>query len=250
VPNESRGFPGRNLVTALRYRGRNFQYRALFEVLRRHVGGRVIDVGGGSFVDDAIASGVDFDEWTVVEPHAADLPSVRDGRVRAVVGDGCALDEPDGSFDTALSIQVLEHVFEPMAMMAELRRVTRPDGTIIVMVPQTANIHHAPHHYQNLTRYWLEEAARRLDLDIVEYHPMGGAWSTVASRLLLQYPAALGVEGYRHPGARRSRRFWSLFPFGVVVSAVTFPLAMLLSFGDLEEEANNHLVVLRPVRAG
>jgi len=29
------------------------------------------------------------------------------------------------------------------------------------------------------------------------------------------------------------------------VSAVTFPFAMLLSFGDLEEEANNHLMVLR-----
>ena len=245
MPTETRAFPGRNLVTALRYRGRNYQYRDLFDVLRRHTRGRVLDVGGGSFVRDAIAAGIEFDEWTVVEPYATDLPVVDDPRVHAVVGDGCALDEADGAFDTTLSIQVLEHVFEPMAMMTELRRVTRPGGTIVVMVPQTANIHHAPHHYQNLTRYWLEESARRLDLEVIEYEAMGGAWSTVASRLLLQYPAALGVDGYRHPGARRPWRFWALFPLGVVVSAVTFPFAMLLSFGDLEEEANNHLMVLR-----
>jgi hypothetical protein len=132
-----------------------------------------------------------------------------------------------------------------MRMMSELHRVARPGATIVVMVPQTANIHHAPNHYQNLTRYWLDEAARRLDVDLVEYHALGGAWSTIASRLLLQYPTAFGVDGYAHPGVRRGWRFWALFPLGVAVSAITFPLAMLLSFGDLEEEANNHLVVLR-----
>jgi SAM-dependent methyltransferase len=245
VSTESRAFPGRNLVTSIRYRGRNYRYRSVFDVLRRHTRGSVLDVGGGSFVDDVIDAGVAFDSWTVVEPHAADLPKPRDPRVRAMVGDGCALDLPDDTFDTVLSIQVLEHVFEPMRMMSELRRVARPGAAIIVMVPQTANIHHAPHHYQNLTRYWLDEAARRLGLEPVEYHALGGAWSTIASRLLLQYPTAFGVDGYAHPGVRRGWRFWALFPLGAVVSAVTFPLAMLLSVGDLEEEANNHLAVFR-----
>jgi SAM-dependent methyltransferase len=229
----------------LRYRGRNLQYRALFDVLRRHTRGDVLDVGGGGFVGDAMAAGVQFDAWTVVEPHEADLPSVSDPRVHAIVGDGCALDHADASFDTVLSIQVLEHVFEPIRMLEELHRVARPGAAIIVMVPQTANVHHAPHHYQNLTRYWLEEAAQRLGAEVVEYHALGGAWSTIASRLLLQYPAAFGIDGYAHPGARRSRRFWALFPLGAVVSIVTFPFAMLLSLGDLEEEANNHLIVLR-----
>ena len=48
----ARWFPGRNLVTTLRYRGRDYRYRSLFDVLRRHCRGRVLDVGGGSFVDD------------------------------------------------------------------------------------------------------------------------------------------------------------------------------------------------------
>jgi SAM-dependent methyltransferase len=245
VATESRAFPGQNLVTRARYRGRNFQYRALFGLLRRVTRGDVLDVGGGSFVVDAAKSGVRFDRWTVVEPHEADLPEVADPRVDTMVGDGCALDLPDDRYDTVLSIQVLEHVFEPMQMMSELHRVAKPGGTIVVMVPQTANIHHAPHHYQNLPRFWLEEAARRLGADVVEYHALGGAWSTIASRLVLQYPAAFGVNGYAYRDARRGWRFWALFPLGVIVSVVTFPFAMLLSTGDLEEEANNHVMVLR-----
>lgn len=241
----ARAFPGRNLVTALRYKGRDLRYRSLFDVLRAHCRGDVLDVGGGTFVRTAVEERVPFASWTVVEPSAEDLPHIDDPRVQVRVGDGCALDIADASYDTVLSIQVLEHVFEPMQMMRELVRVAKPGAPIIVMVPQTANIHHAPHHYQNLTRYWLEEAARRLPVEVVTYQPMGGAWSTTASRLLLQYPAALGIGGYAHPGVRRGWRFWALFPLGVITSVVTFPLAMVLSLGDLEEEANNHLMVLR-----
>ena len=238
-------FPGRNLITALRYKGRDMRSGALFDALRAQPRGAVLDVGGGAFVTTAVEVGVDFTAWTIVEPSAADLPSVDDPRVIGVEGDGCALDFPDGTFDTVLSIQVLEHVFEPIRMFEELHRVARPGATIIVMAPQTANIHHAPHHYQNLTRYWLEEAARHVDAEIVSYVAMGGAWSSTASRLLLQDPAAFGVGGYAHPGVRRGWKFWALFPLGVVTSIITFPLAMLLSLGDLEEEANNHLIVLR-----
>lgn len=240
-----RWFPGRNIVTTLRYKGRDLRYRQLFEVLRRHCHGQILDVGGGAFVNTAIEERVRFDEWTVIEPHEADLPKIVDPRVRVRVGDGQALDLAGNAFDTVLSIQVLEHVFEPIRMIEELYRVVRPGGAVIVMVPQTANIHHAPHHYQNLTRYWLEAAADRLGAEVVEYHALGGAWSTVASRLLLQYPGSFGVPGYAHPGVRRPLKFWLMLPVGAVVSAITFPLAMLMSWADMEEEANNHLMVLR-----
>ncbi len=238
-------FPGRNLVTALRYKGREYRLGVVYDALRRYCHGEVLDVGGGNFVTSAIEEGVPFDRWTVVEPSADDLPVIGDGRVHVEVGDGQALTHEGNSFDTVLSIHVLEHVLEPVRMVEELYRVVRPGGHLVLLVPQTANIHHAPHHYQNFTRYWLEAVAERTGGDVVEYRPMGGAWSSVASRLLLQYPGQLGVSGYREPRARRGWRFWALFPVGLATSAITFPLAMLLSLGDMEEEANNHLMVLR-----
>ena len=235
----------RSLVTRLRYRGRDLRYRRLFEVLGRHCSGDVVDVGGGPFVATAIEHGVPFGTWTVVEPHAELLPTLSDERVTGVVGDGARLGFEADSFDTAISIQVLEHMFEPIAALAELGRVVRPGGSLVVMVPQTANLHHVPHHYQNFTRFWLEEAGRRLDLEVVEYHALGGAWSSVASRLLLQYAAVFGADGYRLPGARRGWRFWALLPLGLVVSALGFGSSMVMSLGDLEEEPNNHLIVFR-----
>ena len=235
----------------MRYKGRDLRYRVLFDVLRRHCNGSVLDAGGGSFVTKAMGARVSFTGWTIVEPSAASLPAVPDSRVERVIGDGCALGFPDACFDTVVSIQVLEHVFEPIRMIEELYRVARPGAPIVLMVPQTANLHHAPHHYQNFTRYWLEASARQLGAEIVEYHALGGGWSTTASRLLLQYPASFGVGGYAHPGVRRGWKFWALFPLGVAVSLLTIPLAMLLSLGDLEEEANNHLIVLRrPAEVG
>lgn len=232
-------------IDRLRFQGRNLQYRMLFSVLARHACGRVIDVGGGRFHEVATQHGVTFDQWLVVEPDAGSWTSGDDERVSVLTADGCALGLRDGSADTVLSIQVLEHVIEPIRMIEELYRVTAPGGTLIVMVPQTANLHHVPHHYQNLTRFWLDAMAARLGAEVVEYHALGGAWSTLASRLLLQHLAPLGVSGYSTEGRRRGWRFWVLFPVGVVLSAAVIPVALALSSADLVEEANNHLMVLR-----
>lgn len=227
-----------------RFAGRNWRYRPIFDPLRGQHLGAVLDVGGGALFD-AVGDGLRFDSWTVVEPDPTRFGTDADPRLARVQGDGTRLPVRDGAYDTVLSIQVLEHVFDPMAMATELRRVTRPGGRLVVVVPQTANVHELPHHYQNLTRYWLDEMARRLELDVIEYRALGGAWSSLASRQLFHYATALRVPGHHEPTARRGWRFWALFPLGLAVSAITFPLAMLLSLADVEEEANNHLMVLR-----
>lgn len=45
------------------------------------------------------------------------------------------LDLPDAAFDAVLCSHVLEHVDDDARAMAELRRITAPDGWCIVMVP-------------------------------------------------------------------------------------------------------------------
>jgi ubiquinone/menaquinone biosynthesis C-methylase UbiE len=43
-----------------------------------------------------------------------------------------ALPVPDTGFDAALSVQVLEYVTDPDAALAELHRVLRPGGRLVV----------------------------------------------------------------------------------------------------------------------
>jgi len=55
------------------------------------------------------------------------------------ISDGSDLPFPDGSFDFAVCVEVLEHLFEPQAILAEIRRVLRRNGRLIVTVPNAAH---------------------------------------------------------------------------------------------------------------
>jgi 2-polyprenyl-3-methyl-5-hydroxy-6-metoxy-1,4-benzoquinol methylase len=42
---------------------------------------------------------------------------------------------PDSNFDAAVCFEVLEHLFSPLAVATELRRLVRPGGTVLITVP-------------------------------------------------------------------------------------------------------------------
>ena len=58
------------------------------------------------------------------------------GQGHAVVGDGRALPFPDACFDKVIAAEVLEHVPDDAAVLAELARVLRQGGTMAVTVPR------------------------------------------------------------------------------------------------------------------
>ncbi len=57
-------------------------------------------------------------------------------RVGAVQGDALRLPFADGSFDRVIASEVLEHIPDDQAAMAELARVLRPGGSMAVTVPR------------------------------------------------------------------------------------------------------------------
>jgi SAM-dependent methyltransferase len=98
-------------------------------------GDRVIDIGAGTG-SLALAIGARFQRCQIVgiEPVAAFVEYARahspGARIRFDVGDGRELHFPDRSFDKALALLVLHFVEEPRRAVAEMRRVTRPGGTV------------------------------------------------------------------------------------------------------------------------
>ncbi|WP_197383010.1 class I SAM-dependent methyltransferase [Mycolicibacterium mengxianglii] len=94
----------------------------------------VVDVGGGPgyFADAFGARGMSY---IGVEPdpremHAA--PGHLNGSGRFVRASGMALPFADGSVDICLSSNVAEHVPRPWQLGAEMLRVTRPGGLVIL----------------------------------------------------------------------------------------------------------------------
>jgi SAM-dependent methyltransferase len=240
----------KTLLLRLLYRARDWRSRALFDALARHARGDVLDVGGWDFYLTAKRQGVRCASWTTLEHDPARLPDVREPEFRAVHGDGCAMEFGDASFDTVLSIQVLEHVFEPFKMVTEMARVLRPGGTAVLLIPQTSTTHLAPHYHGNFSRYWIREAMHRAGLEIVEHRPLGGIWSSMASHQFYFFLQAARVNGMSDREIARGPLFPLFLPLQVLWAALSLPVCLFLSLADLHEEPNNHLVVARRASAG
>lgn len=226
---------------------RNLRTPELFSALERHSRGDVLDVGGWDFFETVRADPrIAFKTWTSLE-EGERLMETPDARYRAVSGDGEKMAFPDASFDTVLNIQVLEHTFEPLAMVREISRVLRPGGAAIFLIPQTSVLHHPPKHYYNFTRFWIAKAAAAAGLQIVELSPLGGRWTSTASHMVHFFFTAFRAPGYSTAEDRRGPLFYLLLPLMCLYAALSVPICLLLSLGDLTEEANNHLVVaLKP----
>jgi SAM-dependent methyltransferase len=106
--------------------------------LSLHAGQRLLDVGCGlgdaamalsiDLGSDGEVVGIDGSEMMLIEARrrAADASC----GVRFSVGDACALDEPDASFDAVRSERMLQWVPDPALAIAEMARVVRPGGSV------------------------------------------------------------------------------------------------------------------------
>lgn len=92
-------------------------------------GRRVIDIGGGCgyFTAALRAAGA---ACYLFEPDPAELLSLGGPPAGAVIADGYWLPVRDGGADICFSSNVLEHVPDPLGLIDEMIRVTRPGGVI------------------------------------------------------------------------------------------------------------------------
>ena len=91
----------------------------------------VVDVGGGGgwFTAAFRARGA---HCYLFEPDRAELGLRTAAPAGAVVADGYWLPVRDGAADVTFSSNVLEHVPDPMGLIEEMIRVTRPGGLVYV----------------------------------------------------------------------------------------------------------------------
>jgi SAM-dependent methyltransferase len=111
------------------------------QIIRNHADGFILDAGSGF-------------KSTVYE-HVVNLEVVGYPSTD-VLGVGEHLPFANGSFDAALSLNVLEHVRDPFRCATELARVIRPGGKLYASAPFLQPYHGYPHHYYNMTASGLE----------------------------------------------------------------------------------------------
>lgn len=122
--------------------------RALRE-LSGSVTGRVLDVGCGQ---KPYAGLFRVTQYIGVE---MDTPENRRSKRADCYFDGRTLPFGDDCFDTVLCSQVLEHVFEPEGFVAELNRVLRPGGFLLLTTPFVWDEHEQPFDYARYSSFGL-----------------------------------------------------------------------------------------------
>lgn len=90
---------------------------------------------------------------------------VREGPGVDVVGSVYELPFEDHSFETVLCMVVMEHLEYPDKAIAEMKRVLKPGGKIIISVPFLFPIHDSPGDYWRFTKYGLQVLFRDWDIE-------------------------------------------------------------------------------------
>jgi SAM-dependent methyltransferase len=100
------------------------------------------------------------------------------------MADLVALPFADASFDAALNVVTLEHLPEPALAMAELSRVLKSGGRLLIVAPQEWEVHQSPHDFFRYTRHGLERLLTRAGFAIVQMEPAGGLFQLLGRRAL------------------------------------------------------------------
>lgn len=144
--------------------------------------GRVLDVGAGEAPwRDLLPVGV---EYVGVD---ADLSGEFGMRRKSSITyyDGKRLPYDDGSFDHVLCTEVLEHVSDPLAFLADVKRVLRHGGTLILTVPWSARLHHLPYDYGRFTRFGLAALLESTGYSGVTIEERGNDIAVIANKLIV-----------------------------------------------------------------
>lgn len=119
-----------------------------YSIIEPHVTGQYgLEIGGSSGifcgnhlipVYDRCAriDSCDFSSQTLWQ-HAANRREFGARLGRRFVAEACDLSTiPDGAYDFVLASHVMEHLANPLRALQEWKRVLRPNGTVLVVVPQ------------------------------------------------------------------------------------------------------------------
>lgn len=157
-----------------------------------YVSGRLLDVGCGRKPYERLFN---VDEYVGLD---IDSERARSVGMADFFYDGKRFPFENASFDAILCNQVLEHVFNPNDFVAELSRVLRPGGAVLLTVPFVWDEHEQPFDYARYSSFGLrsvfEKAGFRIERQEKINANMSVIFQLINAYLYKVLPASLPIR--------------------------------------------------------
>jgi SAM-dependent methyltransferase len=163
-------------------------------------GGLVLDAGAGEAPYRSLFAGLTYESADFLQVDKPYAPPTYECDLTAIPVD-------DDRYDLVLCSQVLEHVPDPLAVLRELARVTKPTGRVAVSAPLFYEEHEEPFDFFRYTKHGFRHLADAAGLDVESIVPLEGYFGTLSYQLTMaSRPGVLartadGSEGWN----RRAR---------------------------------------------
>ena len=153
-------------------------WRKLAEVAEKYAKGDLVDIGCGTKPYEPLFIPY-ISRYFGVDWHATS-DAHYGSATRADLFADCTDTKLAGeSFDTLLSTQVMEHIYDTRAYLLECKRLLKPGGVGIFTIPLVWETHAEPYDYFRFTRFSLERLFQEHGFIIEQMEPLGGAYATL-----------------------------------------------------------------------
>lgn len=151
--------------------------------------GTVVDLGCGTQPYRALFAGAS-------RYLGVDRPGMPDsGEVVDVFGDAEDIPLAASRADVVVCTEVMEHIGDPRRMLADIHRVLRPGGALVLSVPFIWHIHDEPHDYWRFTEYGLRRILGDAGFTVESLVPVNGFAGAVLAERCYMILFGLGHSG-------------------------------------------------------
>jgi len=177
----------------------------------KEIVGKTLDVGCGTkpyekFFSSSKYTGLEIETTINREDKSVD-----------VFYDGGKFPFADNEFDSIVTNQVLEHVFNPTEFLSEINRVLKLNGNLLLTVPFVWDEHEQPYDYARYSSFGLAHLLKQHGFEIVESKKTANDFRIFAQLL----------NAYIYKITQRNKVIRQLFTF-FIMSIISI-LGMLLS---------------------
>lgn len=161
-----------------------------------------------------------------------------------MIGDLLNLPLASASADAVLCTQVLEHVYDPRRAMAEISRVLKPGGRLILSVPFFYPMHDEPNDYFRFSKHGLFSLLVNSGFTKIDVRPQGGFISM--SGEFLNLFMVHKIYNLLNAGGIKKVLGWVLAPLVLILSLLINLVCLAVSPLDKERRFTmNYFVTAR-----